>query len=545
MECFCCNNNSVQSLQSFHTNALNFIALYKTVADAYVSNFFVEDHWKKLPSSWKDVLCCMDTDELSDLLSVTSKHCRKVLPLSLLSFKSCTQTYSLGRSPVNLDSHKIKQTFQDNGRCDVMESNQSIPVPPVQLEVPDSLKSKHSVQDGQYLPMNQCFRKHIKPKKQHEILQLGKLISLLSQASGSKHVIDVGSGQGHLSRILTFGHSLKVTTVEASGCHAPKAAKFDKDMSYTIRSHLKRKLKESKTIDTTDETCAVDSIPLPNHVTCMIQPNTTPDDFLQVINSETSISNDDSLCQCPNHDPDDSLFRLQTCVKCNRKREISHLDKRLLLTGLHACGDLTPTILRVFARCDDIRGVASVGCCYMKISTKESASEDAGYPMSKFVSELPDHQLTYEAREMACHSLDVYRQRLLDNPPNLKLHCYRALLQELVLQKRPDFVFGATKLTIKKAEQMGFEKYAKIALDKLGLDCEIDSDMLKTLLSKLSNWKDVVAFYTIRLALAPVVETAILLDRMFYLQEQGISSYLIPVFDPSLSPRNFALVAYK
>lgn len=134
---------------------------------------------------------------------------------------------------------------------------------------------------------------------------------------------------------------------------------------------LQRKLKESKTIDTTDETCAVDSIPLPNHVTCMIQPNTTPDDFLQVINSETSISNDDSLCQCPNHDPDDSLFRLQTCVKCNRKREISHLDKRLLLTGLHACGDLTPTILRVFARCDDIRGVASVGCCYMKISTKE------------------------------------------------------------------------------------------------------------------------------------------------------------------------------
>lgn len=75
---------------------------------------------------------------------------------------------------MNLDSHKIKQTFQDNGRCDVMESNQSIPLP-VQLEVPDSLKSKHSVQDGQYLPMNQCFRKHIKPKKQHEILQLGKV----------------------------------------------------------------------------------------------------------------------------------------------------------------------------------------------------------------------------------------------------------------------------------------------------------------------------------------------------------------------------------
>lgn len=47
---------------------------------------------------------------------------------------------------------------------------------------------------------------------------------------------------------------------------------------------------------------------------------------------------------------------------------------------------------------------------------------------------------------------------LTDNPPHLKLHCYRAMLQEIILHKRPDFVTGATKLTIKKAEQMEFEK---------------------------------------------------------------------------------------
>ncbi len=41
-------------------------------------------------------------------------------------------------------------------------------------------------------------------------------------------VIDVGSGQGHLSRLLSFGYGLNVTTVEAAGCHAPKATKYDR-----------------------------------------------------------------------------------------------------------------------------------------------------------------------------------------------------------------------------------------------------------------------------------------------------------------------------
>ena len=40
----------------------------------------------------------------------------------------------------------------------------------------------------------------------------------------------------------------------------------------------------------------------------------------------------------------------------------------------------------------------------------------------------------------------------------------------------------------------------------------------------LEKWKQVVAFYTLRLSLSPVVETLILLDRQLYLYEQGISS---------------------
>lgn len=39
-----------------------------------------------------------------------------------------------------------------------------------------------------------------------------------------------------------------------------------------------------------------------------------------------------------------------------------------ILAGLHACGDLTPTLLRVFVNCKAAVGLASVACCYMKMS---------------------------------------------------------------------------------------------------------------------------------------------------------------------------------
>lgn len=45
--------------------------------------------------------------------------------------------------------------------------------------------------------------------------------------------------------------------------------------------------------------------------------------------------------------------------------------------------------------------------------------------------------------------------------------------------------------------------------------------LLEQAAAMTERWKDVVAFYTLRLALAPVVETLVLLDRMLYLHEQG------------------------
>lgn len=74
------------------------------------------------------------------------------------------------------------------------------------------------------------------------------------------------------------------------------------------------------------------------------------------------------------------------------------------LIGLHPCGDLGPLLLKHFVSCDSVKFICVVGCCYMKLTNK-------GYPMSRFVNALDSH-LSYVSREIACHAIEVYVDRL-------------------------------------------------------------------------------------------------------------------------------------
>lgn len=449
-------------------------------------------------------------------------------------------------------------------------------------------QASSQIKDGQYLPLQHCFRKHVKPKKQHEILQLGQVIHMLGKACNCSHVVDIGAGQGHLSRILNFGFGLKVTTVEAADCHAPKAQKFDKDMKRDIdrsKTKLKRKMVDDTPEAEVEESHSTDNIPLPDHVTCIIQPDTSVENFLDVVQSSFRKHLNDldssgcersglvSYSQNPNNNnPDNkkSVNSINDCLKGgNQETECEVDDKsdkmecdissgdslsksnvKFLMTGLHACGDLTATMIRVYSKCPDIIGLASVSCCYMKLTCDGSESslttkDCSGYPLSQYLQSIPDNQLSYEAREMACHFADSYSRRLKDNPPNLKLHCYRAALQFIVAKLNPNFQRGCIKLTVKNAENMEFKKYALIGLERLGIHTELPDSLLKEAESFIPLWKKVVIFYTIRLSLAPVVETLILLDRMLFLYEKGFTCNLVPIFDPELSPRNFVLLSKK
>ncbi|XP_021920505.1 protein RRNAD1-like isoform X3 [Zootermopsis nevadensis] len=213
------------------------------------------------------------------------------------------------------------------------------------------------------------------------------------------------------------------------------------------------------------------------------------------------------------------------------------------MVGLHPCGDLTPILMHLFVQCPNAKFINIVGCCYMKLTTGV-ISGFTGYPMSDFISARP-HSLSYEAREIACHAIETYCQRLcLGQYDDLKVHCYRAALEKILVKYWPHLRHTMIK-SIKHTNNMTFTQYITLAFINLGLEVPVEDLESEETQLDLSQWKRVVIFYTLRLILAPVVETVLLLDRLLYLQELGIRSDLIPVFDPSLSPRNSILIGRK
>lgn len=66
---------------------------------------------------------------------------------------------------------------------------------------------------------------------------------------GIKHAIDVGSGQGHLSRFLALCYQINVATVEAEESHLSSAANFDKQVwpsAVIINMHCKSNMNVKK-----------------------------------------------------------------------------------------------------------------------------------------------------------------------------------------------------------------------------------------------------------------------------------------------------------
>lgn len=221
-------------------------------------------------------------------------------------------------------------------------------------------------------------------------------------------------------------------------------------------------------------------------------------------------------------------------------------SEQVLLTGLHACGDLSVALLRHFAHSPQVVAVTSAACCYMKLSTclEPTDSSLPGYPLSTWVAGLPGHMLSYRAREAACHAVEEYAERLSRDSECLRIHCYRAVLETLIQAADPSKKHLGVQ-TMKKAHTLSFPEYARLGLTLVGLDSAtvpVDSESVCTMLCQQHK---VVAFFSLVLLLAPLVETLILLDRLLYLREQGFQCALVPLFNPRFSPRNLVLVATR
>nr|XP_048309997.1 methyltransferase-like protein 25B isoform X3 [Myodes glareolus] len=342
-------------------NLTRVLALYRSILDAYIIEFFTDSLWDTLPSSWQEALDGLKPPQLATLLLGMPREgeeirYRSVWPLTLLALKSTACALAFTRTP----GFQTPSEFLEN------------PSQSSRLAAP--------------------FRKHVKPKKQHEIRRLGEvrrrleLVKKLSDLTGCTQVVDVGSGQGHLSRFMSLGLGLMVKSLEGNPRLVERAQRLDQELLQALDKMEKRHPKVVQRA----------SRHSPHHIVQWVSPTALCDELLLPL---------EAPCQG---------------------------STRLLLTGLHACGDLSVSLLRHFCCCSEVVALASVGCCYMKLS------EPGSYPLSQWVTGLPGHELPYRLREGACHALEDYAKRLQKAGPGLQAHCFRAALETVIRRACPE-----------------------------------------------------------------------------------------------------------
>ncbi|RWW32970.1 hypothetical protein GW17_00002321 [Ensete ventricosum] len=92
-----------------------------------------------------------------------------------------------------------------------------------------------------------------------------------------------------------------------------------------------------------------------------------------------------------------------------------------------------------------------------------------------------------------------------------------------------------------------FKEFCKSGLTRLGCMFSEDIDLPEIWKEAQPYTEFIGPFWALRAALGPLVESYILLDRLLFLQEQGnsVEAFLFPIFDPTLSPRNMAVIARR
>lgn len=150
---------------------------YRWLIDAYVLDFYVENQFDRLPSSWRHSFGGIGNPELlAVLLSLDGETTSSgVLPLSLLALRACLKPLVASRATPR-------------------DEDWAIP-------------------GGDNTMLGYLFRQ-VKEKKRHEILRMAKMCANSAERCGVNFVIDFGAGLGHLSRILSYCYGMRVCCLE-------------------------------------------------------------------------------------------------------------------------------------------------------------------------------------------------------------------------------------------------------------------------------------------------------------------------------------------
>ncbi|XP_013382152.1 methyltransferase-like protein 25 [Lingula anatina] len=453
-------------------------------------------------------------------------------------------------------------------------------------------------------------------KKSHEVQVMARTCSQLALRHGISKFVDIGSGKGYLSETLSMEYSLCGIGIDSSDINTNGAQdrnrKLEKYWSGMKRNatHQKAGIKltrrEKKELrmakwkennrgqqqdvdlgtsgppdrmggDTSHDSSGHRGQHGGSYVpmTMFVTESTDLERLISSSLSDNSI-HDSSGClemspaNCAiDHSGEKEVASLNTTESIEAESEQTFkqeknvtdrcdIDSCVMLTGLHTCGNLSPTILKLFAQSDSARLLCVVGCCYHLIDeefftcpygNQKEGTKDSGFPMSEYLRKCT-FSLGRNARMLASQSLERLTESTKESiEASDQSKFWRALLQVILQDLSNGKVSKEWQVGRIAAKCSSFTQYVRKALAKLGFDQEKISDqMIKEYENQHSSERSKLeAFCFLRTLLAPVIESLIVLDRLsFLLTRPNIKTvHLVQLFDRAISPRCYAIIATK
>ncbi|CAB4057106.1 PTPN14_21 [Lepeophtheirus salmonis] len=280
--------------------------------------------------------------------------------------------------------------------------------------------------------LDPLFRRKVNPKKEHELRVFAPLIHSMAEMTSTSAVFDFGSGIGHLCRRLSFIHGLHSFGLETQEVLTVKAKEMDELFVKKMKSR-------------------------------------SPSSHILPVHSVHNISEETLQSHTQ-----DSLFKNQE-------------HHGVGLVGLHACGDLSSRIIRLYKASSSSKFLCLATCCYMKGN------------LNLMSSDFSHRSLSYEARELGCHALETYIKKLKsdDYESLLRVHCYRALLERILIRKGSQYKHISLK-SVPQTHRLSFEEYALAAtanLKELNISAtemkEAEMDLEKEWWKECVFWKEI------------------------------------------------------
>ncbi|XP_040885638.1 methyltransferase-like protein 25 [Toxotes jaculatrix] len=584
------SSHSLTEIQQRIDEVRRFLSITLSIANAHTVEFYTHDAWKRFVA--------VPPEEVLSAVSSGGDQQRepevKGKEQSRTTFGFCSDTKRL------VDTHELLQAAKAHslpglGVCwsrdellqALRENRSEAGAPPADIGVelePDEFMNA---------------------KKSHEVQSMSEVVAFLAQHCGVKQVIDVGSGKGYLSSFLSLQNGLQVYGIDSSSTNTHGAQERNRKLKKFSRAYQKYskavRAQGEATHSPQEELVEIKSGPNgDSDVLCGAGEGLMSQEEEKVLTTLSDVSPAAERPSGPNPETEEPFFsalsvdliqtasprippsQLSTEERERRKRE--NLERKALnrtdgsstvfspltsyvtaetelrelineledavMVGLHTCGDLAPSTLRMFVAKPELAAVCSVGCCYHLLSEEFYPAEQeclqgvCGFPLSQYLRDQ-SWFCGRNARMSACLALERVS---LGQGIQMESLFYRAVLH-VILRDHYSSYKSEKRVGNVYSKAKSFVDYVRRALRRLELDeSKLSDDNIQNYYDTYRpRMSEMHAFNMLKVTLAPCIEGLILLDRLCYLKEQEnvSASALVQLFDPLLSPRCYAVVGLK